>query len=77
MSHANDTPQATELDAALARLSRVDLEPLEARTLRVACERRLSGTVHPSPGARYEPAFLVGLSVAHLVWAVARVFVVR
>ena len=61
------------LDSALARLPEVDLEPLAARALRVAALRRLTNGHGRTRGALVEPTVLVGLSAAHLLWAVLRV----
>ena len=61
-----------DLDAELARLAKVDLEPLTARALRLAALRRLTpGQVPRASG--FQTSLLVGLSAAHLVWAVLRV----
>ena len=61
------------LEAELARLARVDLEPLAARALRVAALRRLNTRRVRGRGERLEISVLVGLSAAHLLWAVLRV----
>jgi hypothetical protein len=63
-----------ELDDALARLATADLSPFQARAIGIAAERRLAAAPRTSGIARLEVPVLVVLSVAHLVWAIGRVF---
>jgi hypothetical protein len=62
------------LDEALAGLPQPEVDPLWARATRVAAQRRLGGGPLVAGMARYEPLFLVLLSVAQLIWAALRVF---
>jgi hypothetical protein len=63
-----------ELDDALARLTTLDLSPLQARAIGIAAERRLAAAPRATGVARLEVPVLVLLSVAHLMWAIGRVF---
>lgn len=67
------TSTEARLNDALADLRHADLEPIFARAVLVAAERRLgSERGAPSRIQRYEPALLVGLAGAHLLWLVLR-----
>jgi len=64
----------SHLDAELARLARVDLDPFAARALRVKATRRLTAGRARSRLERIEARLLLGLATTHLVWAVLRVY---
>jgi hypothetical protein len=57
--------------SALAGLPQVDLEPLVARQQWVQAHKRLAGASELR--SNFEPALLVALATAQLVWAVWRV----
>ena len=59
------------LEEALARLPVRDLDPLAARAVGLAAERRLARTGRPPTRLeRCEPPLLLGFAAAHLVWVV-------
>jgi hypothetical protein len=62
------------LDRALASLPQPEVDALWSRATRVAAQRRLGGRPRIARMARYEPALLVLLSIAQLIWAALRVF---
>ncbi|HMI93680.1 MAG TPA: hypothetical protein VK509_20040 [Polyangiales bacterium] len=62
------------LDRALASLPEPEVDALWSRATRVAAQRRLGGGPVMARLARYEPALLVLLSAAQLIWAALRVF---
>jgi hypothetical protein len=57
---------------ALAELPQVDLEPLVARQQWVQAQKRFAGA--SKLRSNFEPALLVALATAQLVWAIWRVF---
>jgi hypothetical protein len=71
---ANELPVTRErLTAALAGLGPVDLQPLAARAQCLAAQRRLAQRVRPVTSLdRLEPALLIALSAAHLIWALVQ-----
>lgn len=70
MSHDQDAT----LDRALAALPQRDLGPLEARALLAAAEQRLRGKAEITRWMRAEPVTITALALAHLCWALARVY---
>ena len=73
-NHPHAIERNAALDAELARLTTLDLEPLLARTQLLAAQRRLAaGGTQTSRFDRIEPALLVAFASAHLIWALARI----
>jgi hypothetical protein len=68
VTEADDTDRISN---ELADLPHVDLEPLVARQQWVRAQKRLAGTSQPR--SNLEPAILVALATAQLLWAVFRV----
>lgn len=68
MTGAHDTDRVAQ---ELAELPALDLEPLAARQQLVRAKKRLAGRSLTS--SNFEPAILVALATAQLLWAVWRV----
>lgn len=62
------------LERALARLPRVDLSAWDAHAQKLKALRRLQRGVSRAGWLEHrEPALLIALAAAHMVWALARV----
>ncbi len=70
-------PHDDSLERALAALPRRDVAPMDARAMFTAAEARLRAKVPVTLWMRAEPVTITALALAHLCWALARVYLPR